>query len=161
VLKPVPVGILFKSAHTRGGFADNIRIHDLTMTDVPVVFRVTMNWNPSYSYATIPSGRRIIPTTGVCCPHLSPRTRAARNFHDVHIWNIKQQERRPPLKSIAFPQVPLERFTLDHLDIQAHTAGHIADTRDWKFSDIVLKTEDGSKVAVSNSVNIVGLPKAE
>jgi len=161
VLKPVPVGILFKSAHTRGGFADNIRIHDLTMTDVPVVFRVTMNWNPSYSYATIPSGEKDYPDYWRVLSTPVPEDKGRAHFHDVHIWNIKATGAKTAFEVDAFPQVPLERFTLDHLDIQAHTAGHIADTRDWKFSDIVLKTEDGSKVAVSNSVNIVGLPKAE
>lgn len=54
VLAPVPVAILFKSAHTRGGFAENIRLHDFDLHDVAVAFRVTMNWNPSYSYAAIP-----------------------------------------------------------------------------------------------------------
>jgi len=35
VLDKVPVGILFKSAHTRGGFGDNLRLHDITMKGAP------------------------------------------------------------------------------------------------------------------------------
>jgi hypothetical protein len=62
VIDHVPVGILFKSAHTRGGFADNIRLHDFTLTNIPVVLRVTMNWNPSYSYARIPDTEHNYPT---------------------------------------------------------------------------------------------------
>ena len=35
VLDKVPVGILFKSAHTRGGFGENLRLHDFTMKGTP------------------------------------------------------------------------------------------------------------------------------
>ena len=49
-------GVLFKSAHTRGGIAADIRIHDLTLTGVAIPIHITMNWNPSYSYAALPPG---------------------------------------------------------------------------------------------------------
>src|SRR5580692_68761 len=55
-LSGVPSGVLFKSAHTRGGFAKNIRIHDLDLQGVAIPIHITMNWNPSYSYATLPPG---------------------------------------------------------------------------------------------------------
>ena len=40
-------GVLFKCAHTRGGTATDIRIHDLTLTGVAVPISMTMNWNPA------------------------------------------------------------------------------------------------------------------
>ena len=46
-LSGVPSGVLFKSAHTRGGFAKDIRIHDLTLEGVAIPIHITMNWNPS------------------------------------------------------------------------------------------------------------------
>ena len=56
-LSHVPSGVLFKSAHTRGGIAQDIRIHDLTLEGVAVPIHMTMNWNPSFSYATLPRRR--------------------------------------------------------------------------------------------------------
>jgi len=34
----VPVGILFKSAHTRGGWGENLRLHDFTLTRGELIF---------------------------------------------------------------------------------------------------------------------------
>ena len=86
----VPVGILFKSAHTRGGFGENLRLHDFTMNGIPVVMRITMNWNPSYSYAE-DSGRRQGQSAGywkvLATP--VPEEKGIAHFHDVQIWNIK------------------------------------------------------------------------
>ena len=157
----VGVGILFKSAHTRGGWAENIRIHDITVIDVPVVFRVTMNWNPSYSYARIPAGITNHPAYWkvLATPVADDQGRA--HFHDVHISNIKATGAKTAFEIDAFPELRLDRFTLKHLQIEAATAGHIADAKDWTFSDVTLRTTDGSKVALSNDSRIIGIASYE
>jgi hypothetical protein len=38
----------------RGGTVENIYIHDITMNNVGTMLRATMDWNPSYSYSTLP-----------------------------------------------------------------------------------------------------------
>mgnify|MGYP003296456364 CR=1 FL=1 len=48
-------GIRFKSAKTRGGYVEDVLIRDTKMENVPLPFTFTLNWNPSYSYATIPA----------------------------------------------------------------------------------------------------------
>jgi len=58
----------------------------------------------------------------------------------------------------AYQEAPLERFQLDHLNLQVATAGHIADAKDWKFSDVSLLTADKSSVSVSDSMGVIGLP---
>jgi len=159
-LKGVPVGILFKSAHTRGGFAENIRIHDMTLIDTPVVFRVTMNWNPSYSYAKIPDGMTDYPAYYKVLATAVPESQGIPHFHDVHIWNIKATGAKSVFDVSAYPSAPLERFEIDHLQVQAQTAGHIADAKDWKLSDLSLEIADGSSVALTDDVNVAGLPVA-
>ena len=54
----VPNGVLFKSAHTRGGTATDIRIHDLTLTGVATPISMTMNWNPSLQLRRAAAGHR-------------------------------------------------------------------------------------------------------
>ena len=60
----------------------------------------------------------------------------------------------------AYPQVPLDHFRLDHLDIQAKTAGHIHDAKDWAFSDTVLKTDDDTPVLIFDTTGITGIVTA-
>ena len=58
VLGPTPIGILFKSARTRGGQLSDIQLWHIQLENVPTIFRVNLDWNPQYSYATIPADSR-------------------------------------------------------------------------------------------------------
>ncbi len=156
----VPVGVLFKSAHTRGGGGEDIRLHDLTLTGVPVVLRITMNWNPSYSYAAIPATEHDYPAYWKVLATPVPEDKGRARFHDVHIWNVKATGATTVFEVDAFPQVPLDHFRLDHLNIQAKTAGHIEDARDWTFADTVLKTDDNKPVLVFDTTGIIGIATA-
>ena len=46
----------------------------------------------------------------------------------------------------AYPEAPLEDFSFDHIDIEAKTAGTIANAKNWKMENMEIKTADGSKV---------------
>jgi len=149
-LAGVPSGVLFKSAHTRGGFAEDIRIHDLTLQGVAIPIHITMNWNPSYSYAVIPPGLADVPPYYKVLATPVPEAQGLPHFRDVHIWNIKATGARQAFNVSAYPDAPLENFRLDHLDIEARTAGTIANAKDWVLSDNDIRTADGSKPAFTD-----------
>jgi polygalacturonase len=158
----VPNGVLFKSARTRGGTATDIRIHDLTLEGVATPISMTMDWNPSYSYATLPPGTdtKTMPPYWVPLTTPVPEAQGRPHFSDVHIWNLKATGARRAFSVSAYPDAPLINFKFDHIDIQATTAGSIADARDWTFSDIKLTIADGGAVKVTDSANVTGLPTA-
>lgn len=74
-LSRVPSGVLFKSARTRGGYSRDIRIHDLTLVGVAIPIHITMNWNPNFSYATLPEGVKDIPSYWVTLTTKVPERR--------------------------------------------------------------------------------------
>lgn len=158
----VPNGVLFKSAHTRGGNATDIRIHDLNLEGVGTPIAMTMNWNPSYSYAVLPAGMDIKTAPSYWVPLTTPVSEAQGrpHFSDVHIWNIKATGARRAFSVDAYADAPLINFKFDHLDIQAADAGSIADAKNWTFSDIKLTTANGSSVKVTDSTDVTGLPVA-
>lgn len=150
-LSGVPSGVLFKSAHTRGGFADNIRIHDLTLEGVAIPIHITMNWNPSYSYATLPEGMKDIPPYWITLTTKVPEEKGLPHFRDVHIWNIKASGAKKAFEVSAYPDATLDEFRLDHLDIDAATAGTIANARNWSFTDNRIHTADGTSPAFTTA----------
>jgi hypothetical protein len=156
VVGNVPVGILFKSAHTRGGFGENLRLHDFTMTDIPVVLRITMNWNPSYSYAEIPKEIKDYPPYWKVLATPVPKEKGIAHFHDVHIWNIKATGATTAFEVDGYKEAPLERFNLSGLDIQASHGGHIHDAKDWQFSDVKLALS--APVGIEDGNAVRGLP---
>lgn len=147
----VPSGVLFKSAHTRGGWTDHVRIHDLQLDNVRIPIHITMNWNPSYSYAKIPPGLTHIPSYYRVLATPVPPALGLPHFHGVHIWNIKATGARRAFDVSATPQAPLVGFTLDHIDISARSAGTVANTRGWKLSLVSVHTHDGSRVIFTDT----------
>jgi len=150
-LKGVPSGVLFKSAHTRGGFAEDIRIHDLTLEGVAIPIHITMNWNPSYSYAAIPAGMTDVPQYYKVLATQVPEARGLPHFRNVHIWNLKATGARQAFNVSAYAAAPLEDFRLDHLDIEAATAGTIANAKNWRLEGSKIQTADGSQVKFTDA----------
>ena len=153
----VPNGILFKSAHTRGGYARHIRLHDFRIGDARAVLNITMNWNPSYSYATIPAGLTDYPAYyNVLTTHV-PDDKGIAHVEDVKIWNITATNAQTAFTVDAYKDAPLLDFHFDNLNIQAATAGHIADAKDWHFEHTTLTIADQSKVALADSEDVTGI----
>jgi polygalacturonase len=150
-LAGVPSRILFKSAHTRGGYGRDIRIHDITLEGVAIPIHITMNWNPNFSYATLPAGLRDIPSYWVTLTTPVPEQQGLPHFSGVHIWNIKATGARAAFNVAAYPNATLNDFRLDHLEIQAATAGTIANAKNWIITDSNIQTADGSKVTFTDS----------
>jgi polygalacturonase len=153
-LSGVPSGVLFKSAHTRGGYAKNILIHDLDLQGVAIPIHITMNWNPTYSYATLPAGtdpKTVPPYYITLTTPVTPPEKGLPHFSDVHIWNIKATGAKQAFNVAAYPNAPLVDFKLDHLNIEAQTAGTIANAKNWTMTDNTIKTTDSSKVTFPSS----------
>jgi len=152
-LSGVPSGVLFKSAHTRGGTAKDIRIHDLTLEGVAIPIHITMNWNPSYSYATLPADVKDPPPYWVVLTTKVPEGQGLPHFSDVHIWNIKATGAKEAFNVSAYPNATLDNFRLDHLNVEAATAGTITNAKNWSLGDNTIQTVDGSKVTLNGSTD--------
>ena len=160
VLSQAPSGILFKSAPARGGFAENIRIHDLTLEGTPAVLRMTMNWNPNYSTSKIPEGLTTYPDYYKVLTTPVPIERGLEHVHDVHIWNIHATGAKAIFDVNGNPLAPPTGFQLDHFDVSAQSAGHIENATDWTMHDMTFRVADGSSVALKDTKNITGVPAA-
>ncbi|MCS0658892.1 glycoside hydrolase family 28 protein [Massilia terrae] len=156
MLAKVPVGIMFKSAHTRGGWGEDIRLHDIDMDGVPVVMRVNMNWNPAYSYARIPESEKNYPAHWKVLATPVPEQQGIAHFHDVKIWNIKAKAAATAFEVDGFANAPLQRFSFDQIDIEAKKGGHINDAQDWRFANLRLRSDVPIEVGKASSVS--GVP---
>jgi polygalacturonase len=154
---PTPVGILFKSAHTRGGAVSNIDIADLHLQDVFTVFRVNLNWNPTYSYAEIPAGMTDVPPYWKVMTQPVPPEKGRCRLSDVRVKDIKAIGAKTAFEVAAFPDLPLERFSFDNLDLDSQTGGRIANARDWRFTRTKVDTLDGKPPEVTDSSGVTGL----
>jgi polygalacturonase len=155
--KGTGVGIRFKSATTRGGTVEDIYMQDIEMEQVGTPIEVTMNWNPSYSYSTLPAGY----TTETLPSHwktmlepVTPAERGIPHFRNIFISNIKVTEARKALSAAGLKESWLENFRFHNIQIEANTAGDISYAKDWQFKDVAIKTKDNSQIKIKESSNV-------
>ena len=154
---PVPLGIFFKSGHTRGGTISNIRLRDIHLQDVATLFRVNLNWYPNYSYAQIPPGITDIPDHWRALATPVPREQGIPHIHDVRLSDIKAVGGKIGFEAAAYPEASLRDFTFERLDWDVRDAGTIANAENWRFIDCNIDSLDGKAPKVTDSSGVAGL----
>ena len=155
--KGVGSGVLIKSAKVRGGGGENLRVHDLHLTDVRTPIQVNLNWNPSYSYAEMPKDAKDAPPYWKVLTEKVPEEKGLPRFRDVHIWNIEATGARTAIAIAAYPNAKLEDFRIDHVKVAAESAGSIADTDRLVLGDIVLTVPEDDRLKTEGNVGLKGL----
>jgi polygalacturonase len=148
VLAAVPAGILFKSASTRGGTIENIHISNVTTAGVATPVSITLNWNPSYSYAKLPEGVQDMPAYWRVLTEVVPPEKGLPHFRNITVSGLKSTGAQRAFAVSSYADSPLVDFTFKDIEIEAKTAGTIANTQGWKMEDIRIKTADGSTVTL-------------
>lgn len=150
------VGIRFKSATNRGGTVEDIYIDNLEMSNVGTALEITPNWNPSYSYSTLPEGYDIKTVPEHWKKMLEPvdPEKGIPHFKDVYISNIKVENARKAIFADGLKQEPLRNFKLTNLNITANTAGSIKNASNWSFKNVSIQSKDNSRIEVTESQDV-------
>ena len=157
VLGRVSNGILFKSASTRGGTVENVDIHDVDIQGTNAAFGITLNWNPSYSYAKLPEGATDIPDYWRVLVAPVPPEKGLPHIRRVRISSIHASGAQRAFAVSSYAESPLQNFTFQDVDIASKIAGSIQNAENWKFSKTSIRASDGSRVVVKDSRNVTGL----
>jgi polygalacturonase len=148
--------INIKSAITRGGTVENIYIHDIEMNNVGTPLQVTMNWNPAYSYSTLPEGYNYdsIPKHWkLMLQKVSPE-QGMPHFKNVYLFRIKGTARNSSINAAGMEQSMAENFYLSDIDIESSTAGKIIFAKGWQFTNVKIKAKDNSSLDVKNCLDM-------
>ncbi len=157
VLGRVPVGLLFKSAPTRGGFVEDVSISDLTLLGVPVALRATMNWNPAYSQASIPEADlHNAPPHWQTMAQPVPPEQGRTRVEGVRVQRLVARGAQTAFEVDATAEVPLRRFDFRALDIEAARGGHVQDALGWHF-DEDCRLQLGEPIRAGSSCQLDGL----
>jgi len=148
-------GIRFKSAKTRGGFVEDVLVRDIRMENVPLPFTFTLNWNPSYSYATIPKDVKNIPPRWIALSTpVVPTERGLCEFRNITIENVEIVGARRIFSASGLPEKPIVNVNWANVTAEGSEAGFIEYARDWKMKNVKLRTQDGAPVKVANSERV-------
>lgn len=155
--KGTGVGIRLKSARTRGGTVEDIHIQDIEMNGVGTPLEVSMNWNPSYSYSTLPQGydyESIPQHWKTMLQKVEPPELGIPEFKNVHLSRIKVTDARRAIAVSGTEESVVKNFHLNDVEIEANTAGRISYAKGWKFENVSIKAKDNSELNVRNCTDM-------
>jgi polygalacturonase len=157
VAKGTGNGFHMKSATTRGGTVEDIYFRNVVMDSVGNAFMYTMNWNPAYSYSTLPAGYNYdsIPAHWkTMLQKVEPAEKGIPKFKDIYVSNIVVKKSAKAINAGGLEQSTLENFTFSNVNVIATTAGEIIYADRWQSNNVTITAKDGSTVSVKNSKNV-------
>ncbi|MGV3706183.1 MAG: glycoside hydrolase family 28 protein [Arcticibacter sp.] len=152
-------GLNIKSATTRGGIVEDIWFTDIEMTNVANMLKVSMNWNPAYSYSTLPAGYtfdNIPPHWKAMLTKVEPASKGIPTFRNVNISNVRVNGvRNKAIWAEGLPESMVSGFQFQDITVNAAaSAGSIDYAKDWTFQNVMIETLDSSTVVITNSKEV-------
>jgi polygalacturonase len=147
-------GLLIKSATTRGGTIEDIHFQHIQMDSVGTAFSFTMNWNPSYSYSTLPAGYNYdsLPHHWkVMLTKVEPAEKGIPHFKDVYVSDVKAVGVKRVVNAAGLKESLLQNFHFSNVQLQGNTAGVVSYGRHWVFNNVSIKGADGQTLKVTDS----------
>ncbi len=155
--KGTGVGIRFKSARTRGGTVEDIHIRGIEMTDVGTSIEVSMNWNPSYSYSSLPEGytsENLPAHWKTMLQKVEPPELGMPEVKNIYLEGIRVKGAKRAIRASGMKESIVKNFHLKDVEIEADGAGKISYAQGWKFEAVSIKTKDNSKLGVENCTDM-------
>ena len=146
-----------KSAMNRGGTVENIYMTQVTADHVRHVLAADLNWNPSYSYSTLPAeyeGKEIPEHWKVMLTPVTPKEKGYPHFRNVWLSDVKATNVQTFITAAGWnEELPLQNFHISGIKAKVNKAGSIIFTEDFHLEDVRLQVEDGSRVEEKNNKN--------
>ena len=146
-------GFHIKSATTRGGTVEDIHIRNITMDSVGNAVLFTMNWNPAYSYSTLPQGYDLdsIPAHWKTMLHkVEPAERGIPHFKDIYVSGLKVASARKAIVAGGLESSLITGVHFENSTIYAATAGEVQFIKDWDCKDFTIHTRDNTRLSIQN-----------
>ncbi|RZL04743.1 MAG: glycoside hydrolase family 28 protein, partial [Hymenobacter sp.] len=154
--KGTQVGIRIKSALTRGGTVEDIKVDNIEMDGVGTAIQFTMNWNPAYSYSTLPEGytEATLPAHWKAILTKVDPIQGLPHFRNVVISNVRVQNAKIAISAEGQPNSLLEGMAIENVTMTAETAGSLSYAKNWIIKNVTIAAKDDKPIAVHNSSEI-------
>lgn len=147
--------IYLKSAKTRGGGIEDIELRNVEATGTRAFCGVTVNWNPSYSYAKLEHEMDSIPYHWKIMLEEVPEEKGIPKINNVRVSNCKADGiPRHAFNIQGIDKSIIDSFTFKDLQITAAKTGQISWGSNISFENVIVKSKDGEKLHVENSKKI-------
>ncbi|KEO71783.1 glycoside hydrolase family 28 protein [Anditalea andensis] len=155
--KGTSVGLRFKSAMTRGGTVEDIYLRNIIMDTVGVAIEIGLNWNPAYSYSTLPDGfhEDSIPEHWkTMLRRVEPEVLGIPTFRNIEIYNMQVSKSKQAMNISGAESSPIDNVLIKNSTIISETAGSIDHASNIRLENTSINAEDNHSVEITNSKNV-------
>ncbi|HVG17206.1 MAG TPA: hypothetical protein VM935_19695, partial [Chitinophagaceae bacterium] len=120
-------------------------------------FMYTMNWNPTYSYSSLPKGYvydSLPAHWNVMLQKVEPEEKGIPKFRNIYVSNVKVDQARKAINASGLKESTLDNFNFSNIKINAVAAGDINFARGWKLTNVTIKATDNNPIAIKNSEGV-------
>ena len=147
--------VRLKSAKTRGGFIRDVLVRGLKLENVANPFSFTLNWNPSYSYASIPKDITNYPDFWkVMTTPVLPVERGYCDISGIRIENVEARGANRIFSADGLPDKFIKNVEFSNITAEGKEAGTIQYAENWKRKNVRIYTVSGENVKISDSRNV-------
>lgn len=147
--------LLLKSAMNRGGTVENIYVTRVESSNNRQVLSANLNWNPSYSYSTLPDkykGKDIPEHWKVMLTPVEPVEKGYPHFRNVHLSHVKATNVQEFISASGWnDSLRLENFYLYAIKAQANKPGKICFTKNFNLSKVSLDVKDKNAIELKEN----------
>ena len=144
-----------KSAMNRGGTIENVYMTRVEADSTRQVLAADLNWNPSYSYSTLPDaykGKEIPEHWTVMLTPVVPPEKGYPHFRNVYLSHVRATNVKEFISASGWNDtLRLENFYLYAIEAEADKAGKIRYTHNFNLANIQLDIEDQSKILLEEN----------
>ena len=144
-----------KSAMNRGGTIENIYMTRVEADSTRHVLAADLNWNPSYSYSTLPEGytdKEIPEHWKVLLTPVEPPEKGYPHFRNVYLSNVKATRVQEFISASGWnDSLRLENFYLYAIEAQTKVPGKIRFTKNFNLSKVTLNAEDKNAIKLEDN----------
>ena len=147
-----------KSAMNRGGVVENICMSRVYAENVRTVLGVDLNWNPSYSYSTLPpeyEGKEIPQHWKVMLTPVTPKEKGYPHFRNIWFNQVEATNAKTFISAVGWNEdLPIEDIYISDIKADVQTAGKIVWSENCRLDNVRLNVQDGSRIQDENNKNL-------
>lgn len=144
-----------KSAMNRGGTVENIFMTRVEADNVRQVLAADLNWNPSYSYSTLPKDykdKEIPEHWKVMLTPVDPPEKGYPHFRNVYLSDVKATNVKEFISASGWNDtLRLENFYLYAIEAEAEMPGKIRFTRNFNLTEVKLNVKDRNALTLEEN----------
>ncbi|MDR0681072.1 MAG: right-handed parallel beta-helix repeat-containing protein [Dysgonamonadaceae bacterium] len=137
-----------KSATTRGGTVEHIYLNKVQTDSVKYIFNCDMNWNPSYSYSTLPTeyaGKSLPGHWNVMLQKVEPE-QGIPHFGNIYLSDIRSKNTGTFIHCEGMEQSIIRNVEMKDMDIETEEAGVIRYTDNFSIRNVKIRVSNGSSI---------------